>query len=173
MTFFGFRISFNLRNLQLVVLRSPCLTIPAPGIRFRWRPWPLSSRRAVSWSPSALAVSRAPVHIGNVWGCKDTCSDFSVSPFPWSWVGAWGTKAGQLGLRHDIRIHLNPAGWMVLRWTLVQENHFLLSTHPQGSIEGFFTNTIITFYCSNIFPRILIKLKSVFGWLLCLEQEFF
>ena len=39
----------------------------------------------------------APVHLGNVWACKDTVIVILVSapaPFPWSWVGDWGLKAG-------------------------------------------------------------------------------
>ena len=52
------------------------------------------------------------VHLGNVWACKDTVIVILVlAPFPWSWVGDWGLKAWQLGLRHDIRIYLKSAGW--------------------------------------------------------------
>ena len=63
---------------------------------------------------AARDMSDPPLHLGNVWACKDTVIVILVSapaPFPWSWVGDWGLKAGQFGLRHDIRIYLKSAGW--------------------------------------------------------------
>ena len=67
-----------------------------------------------------FCISQCTLHIGNVWACKHTVIVILVSaPSPWSWVGDWGPKAWQLGLRYDIRSYFKSSGKNKEAWSYI------------------------------------------------------